>query len=85
MSSDTITPDRLYSPRQVSKLENVCLATTYARMAKGEYGVVFKDGRKTALIGQSILERRSKNLKPATFKVPVPQGSRWHTLNRSSA
>jgi hypothetical protein len=80
---DRINPDGLYSPRRVSQLENVCLATTYLRMGRGEYEV-FKDGRKTVIPGSAILARRRKHLKTASFKLPVPQGSRFHTINRSA-
>jgi hypothetical protein len=80
--SNMISPDRLYSPREVCELEGVCMASFYTRMRLGQYEV-FKDGKKTAITGASILERRRKNLKPATFKEPAPQGSRWHTLNRT--
>jgi hypothetical protein len=84
MSSDTINADQLYSPRQVAKLENTCVATIYVRMARGEYSV-FKDGRKTAITGSSILERRRNKLTPATFKAPPPPPpARFHTINRSA-
>jgi hypothetical protein len=53
--------------------------------AKGEYEV-FKDGtKKTLITGESILERRRKTLKPATFKAPQSQGSRFHTIRRRPA
>jgi hypothetical protein len=84
MSSDErINPDRLYSPRQVSTLESISLASVYVRLARSEY-LGFKDNRKTVIPGSAILDRRRKNLKPATFKLPVPQGSRFHTIRRSA-
>ena len=84
MLDDRINPDRLYSPKQLSNFEGVCLASVYARMGRGEYGQVFKDGAKTAILGESILERRRKNLKPASFKAPVPQAPRFHTIKPRS-
>jgi hypothetical protein len=84
MSSELINPDGLYSPRQASKFENVCIATIYARMARGEYGEVYKDGRKTQLTGKGIHGRRAAKLKPARFKAPKLQGSRFHTIDRSA-
>lgn len=82
--SNMISPDRLYSPREVCELEGCCMATFYSRMAKGQYDA-YKDGpKKTAITGASILERRRKNLKPATFKLPT-QGPRWHTLKTGSS
>jgi hypothetical protein len=85
MKDDRINPDALYSPGQVSELENISVATTYNRMAGGEYGTVFKDGRKTAITGQGILERRRNKLKPAKFKAPSHQPGRFHTIRRKSA
>jgi hypothetical protein len=61
---DRINPNQLYSPRQVGEIDNVSQATVYNRMALGEYGPVFKDGRKTQVPGQGILDRRAAKLKP---------------------
>jgi hypothetical protein len=79
---DRINPDQLYSPKQLGEFENICQATAYSRMALGEYGPVFKDGRKTQITGKGILDRRAAKLKPANFKVPKLQGSRFHTISR---
>jgi hypothetical protein len=81
--SNMISPDRLYSPREVCEFEGCCMATFYTRMARHEYEC-YKDGNKTAITGASILERRRKVLKPATFKEPT-QGPRWHTLKTGSS
>jgi hypothetical protein len=82
MSSELINPDGLYSIRQTAKLEDICVATTYVRMANGEYEA-FKDGRKTKIPGWSILGRRSKHLKPAKFKAQ-PSPNRLHTIRRTA-
>jgi hypothetical protein len=79
---DRINPDQLYSPRQVGEIDNICQATVYNRMAVGEYGPVFKDGRKTQITGQGILGRRAAKLKPASFKAPKLQGPRFRTINQ---
>ena len=50
MSVEAINPDGLYSPKAVSKLENISLALVYVRMARGEYET-YKDGRKTPAHG----------------------------------
>jgi hypothetical protein len=68
-SDNGICPDQFYSPREVARLDSCCAATVYVRMAKGQYQV-FKDGRKTVIPGSSILERRRKILRPASFKLP---------------
>jgi hypothetical protein len=47
-----LTPDGLYSPRQVSRFEAVCIATLYVRLARGEYEC-FKDGDKKTVITAS--------------------------------
>jgi hypothetical protein len=70
---------RLYSPKQVALLEGCCLARVYQRLAAGEYAA-FKDGRSTRIPGSSILDRREKKLKAASFKAPQPQPSRFHTI-----
>jgi hypothetical protein len=79
---DQISAARLYSPRQVAEIDNICEATTYKRLALGEYGPVFKDGRKTQITGQGILDRRAAKLKPARFKAPKLQGLRFHTIRQ---
>jgi hypothetical protein len=83
-SDDRINPDQLYSPGQVAEIDNISLAMVYVRMARREYGEVYKDGRKTQLTGKGILDRRAAKLKPARFKTPQPQGSRFHTIDRSA-
>jgi hypothetical protein len=83
MSSDErINSDQLYSPRQVAEIDNISLAELYNRIARGEYGEVYKDGRKTQLTGKGILDRRAAKLKRASFKVPKVQGPRFHTINQ---
>ena len=64
-----INPDQLYRPRKVGELEGVGDTTTYNRIARGEYGPVFKDGPLTLIPGQGIIDRRKRNLKPATYGV----------------
>ena len=81
-SDDRINPDHLYSPGQVAEIDNISPAMVYIRMARGEYGEVFKDGRKTQITGQGILDRRAAKLKPASFKAPKLQGRRFHTIDR---
>jgi hypothetical protein len=77
-----IIPDQLYSPGQVGEIDNISQATCYIRIARGEYGPVYKDGRKTQITGQGILDRRVAKLRPANFKVPKLQGPRFHTLEQ---
>jgi hypothetical protein len=76
-----IHADRLYSPKQVARLEGCCLARVYQRLAAGEYAA-FKDGHSTRVPGWSILQRRATKLRPATFKAPPPTPpARFHTIN----
>jgi hypothetical protein len=79
-SDDRINPDQLYSPGQVAEIDNISPAMVYIRIARGEYGEVYKDGRKTQLTGKGLLARRATKLKPATFKTPKLQGNRFHTI-----
>ena len=77
-----INPDGQYRAKQVAKLESICLATVYLRLARGEY-VAYKDGRSTLIPGSSILARRAAKLKPARFKAPPPAPARFHTIRAS--
>ena len=52
-----INPDGQYRAKQVAKLESICLATVYLRLARGEY-VAYKDGRSTLIPGSSILAKK---------------------------
>jgi hypothetical protein len=86
LSSDTINPDRLYSLAQVCALDGTSIAALYIRLGRGEYGVVWKDGKKTLISGAAILARRAARLKPAKFKIDrVVQGSRFHTIRKPPA
>jgi hypothetical protein len=78
-----IHTDRLYSPKQVARLEGCCLARVYQRLARGEYAA-FKDGRSTRVPGASILVRRAAKLKPATFKKPTKQPNRFNTIRKKT-
>ena len=69
-----ISEQTLYPPRVVAQLDGCCVAEVYLRLSRGEY-TAFKDSRKTLIPGASILERRQKKLKPATFKAPKPKAS----------
>jgi hypothetical protein len=82
MSSDDhhIVPDQMYAPKQGAKLEGVSLALFYQRMAAGQYGAVYKDGRLTRIPGSGILARRRQRLMRAKFKVPSPQPNRFNTI-----
>jgi hypothetical protein len=62
-----IDPARNYRPREVGRLEGVGDTTVYGRVARGEYGEVYKDGPLTLIPGQGIIDRRKRNLKPATY------------------
>ena len=81
---DCINPDALYSPKQVSQLENVSLATVYLRLGLAEYAAL-KDAGKTKILGSAILARRRAKLRPAQFKAPPPAPpSRFHTIKQKS-
>jgi hypothetical protein len=62
-----IDPARHYRPTKVGELEGVGNTTVYGRMARGEYGPVFKDGAITLISGQGIIDRRKRNLQLATY------------------
>jgi hypothetical protein len=74
-----IRADRLYAPKEVARLEGCSVARIYQRLATGEYEA-WKDGASTRVLGSSILARREKKLRVASFKAPQLQPNRFHTI-----
>jgi hypothetical protein len=65
-----------YSPKRLAVLENCCISEVYNRLGRGEYEGL-KDGRKTLITWRSVVARRRKVLKPATYARPsrkTPEG-----------
>jgi hypothetical protein len=64
--------DPLLSAKQIAVIDGCALSTVLARMAKGEYGPIFKDGRLTRALLSGV-KRRRETLKLAKLgKNPLP-------------
>jgi hypothetical protein len=64
MSDQLINPDKLYGLDDVIALEGTSRGEMYRRINKGQYAPVVKDGRRTKILGRSIIERRATALRP---------------------
>jgi hypothetical protein len=64
---DEIVPDRLYRKRETSVLEGVGMTTLHHRIVRGEYEVVEDGTASPKISGHSILRRRERHLRPATY------------------
>jgi hypothetical protein len=59
--------DRLFPFAVAAGIEGVGLTTLHHRVRRGEYEVVRDGTRNPKITGRSILGRRQKHLKPATY------------------
>ena len=62
-----IDKDAHYSPADLTALGEGGHTTVAQRIARGEYGPVYKDAPRTKVTGAGILARREAHLRPATF------------------
>jgi hypothetical protein len=70
------------SIKETARSESCCVAEVYNRLGRGEY-LGLKDGRRTLVLWESVKARRAK-LRPAHFKAPQPQPSRFHIRRKTA-
>jgi hypothetical protein len=83
-NDEAILDEKLYSIGETANINGRGISTEYWYLAQGRYdpAAVIKDGTRTKIYGWGIKKHRREHFKPANFKAPKLQGSRFHTISR---